>query len=137
MPHFSDARMLLVPCLLIGIGCGGPVGIIPGGELSGEEATAASWSEVVSGSGSLELETRPEDPYSVRINYVFRNGTIYIDPAEGRAWYEHLQDDPSVRVRLEGRVYRARAVPVTDPEEHRGFDPERRVHRLELVGVGG
>jgi hypothetical protein len=133
-PRWSEVRRLLISLVLFATACGGPVGIIPGGELSGEEATAATWSEVVSESGTLELETRPEDPYSVRINYVFRNGTIYIDPAEGRAWYEHLQDDPSVRVRLDGHIYRARAVPVTDPDELRGFDPERRVHRLELTG---
>jgi hypothetical protein len=118
----------------VAVACGGPAGIIPGGELSGEEATAGAWSEVVSDSGTLDLETRPEDPYSVRINFFFRGGEIYIDPAEGRRWYEHLQDDPSVRVRFDGLIYRARAVPVTDPQELEGFDPERRVYRLELVG---
>ena len=112
---------------------GGPLGVIPGGELSGEEASASSWSEVVSESGPLDLETRPDDPYSVRINFVFRDGDVYIDPAEGRQWYEYLLANPSVRVRIDGRVYRARAVPVTDQAELVGFDRERRVYRLELV----
>lgn len=129
----ARVSLLVIGVAFIVAGCGGPAGIIPGGELSGDEATADAWSEVVSGSGTLELETRPQDPYSVRINYFFRNGTIYIDPAEGRAWYQHLQDDPSVRVRIDGLIYRARAVPVSDPEELEGFDAERRVHRLELV----
>lgn len=125
---------LLIGCAFIVAACGGPAGIIPGGALSGDEATAGAWSELVSGSGTLDLETRPEDPYSVRINYFFRNGAIYIDPAEGRAWYQHLQDDPRVRVRIDGLIYRARAVPVSDPEELEGFDVERRVFRLELLG---
>ena len=119
--------------LLLAIACGGPIGIVPGGALSGEEATANAWTEVVSDSGTLELETRPEDPYSVRVGYVFRAGNVYIDPAEDRAWYQNLKADPSVRVRFDNRVYRARAVPVTDAAELEGFDPERRVQRLELV----
>jgi len=123
--------------LLLAIACGGPIGIIPGGALSGEEATANAWTEVVSDSGTLELETRPEDPYSVRVGYVFRAGNVYIDPAEDRAWYQNLKADPSVRVRFDNRVYRARAVPVRDAAELEGFDPERRVQRLELVNQGG
>jgi hypothetical protein len=123
------ALVLAVLC----VGCGGPAGILPGGELSGEEATARAWSAVVTGSGALDLELRPENPYSVRINYVFREGSVYIDPAEGRRWYEHLQANRSVRVRIEDRIYRARAVPVTDPAERSGFDADRFPHRLELV----
>jgi hypothetical protein len=91
---------------------------------------------VVSDSGTLDLETRPDDPYSVRIGFIFRDGNIYIDPAEDRRWYPHLIADPSVRVRIDGRIYRARAVAVADPDELRGFDPDRHVHRLELVGGG-
>ena len=122
-----------LPCLLAVAACGGPIGIIPGGVLSGEEASAAAWSEVVSDSGTLDLETDPGDPYSVRIGFVFREGNVYIDPAQERRWYQNLQANPSVRVRIEGRIYRARAVAVTDPEELRGFDPERHLQRLELV----
>ena len=130
----SGTTHAAVPLLVLLAACGGPAGIIPGGALSGEEATAAAWSEVVSESGTLDLETRPGDPYSVRINYVFRDGNVYIDPAEGRAWYQHLVADRSVRVRIDGRIYRARAVAVTDPAERAGFDPERHVQRLQLVG---
>jgi hypothetical protein len=131
------AYYLAIPCLFAVTACGGPLGIIPGGTLSGEEASADAWSEVVSDSGTLDLETDPEDPYSVRIGFVFRGGMIYIDPAEDRGWYQNLKADPSVRVRIDGRIYRARAVAVTDPDELRGFDPERLVHRLELVDGGG
>lgn len=129
----SCIHYLAIPCLLAVTACGGPLGIIPGGGLSGEEATAGAWSEVVTDSGTLDLETRPEDPYSVRIRFVFRQGRVYIDPAEGRRWYENLRGDPSVRVRIDDRIYRARAVAVSDPDELRGFEPDRHVYRLELV----
>ena len=128
---------LALPCLLGVAACGGPAGVIPGGVLSGEEAAADSWSQLVSEAGTLDLETRPGDPYSVRIGFFYRTGNVYIDPADGRRWYRNLQDDPSVRVRIADRIYRARAVRVTDPEELEGFDPDRHVHRLELVGGGG
>ena len=127
------ARSMVFPFLLAFAACGEPIGIIPGGVLSGDEATASSWSEVVSESGTLELETRPQDPYSVRIGYVFSDGNIYIDPAEERNWYHNIKDDPSVRVRFGNRIYRARAVAVTDPAELEDFGPDRRVLRLELA----
>jgi hypothetical protein len=133
----SRSTGLAIPYLVLITACGGPAGIIPGGELSGEEGTAGTWSEVVSESGTLDIETRPEDPYSVRVNYVFRDGNVYIDPAEGRAWYQHLIADRSVRVRIDGRIYRARAVAVTDSAEQSGFDPERVLQRLELVERSG
>jgi hypothetical protein len=34
----------------------------------------------------IDLETRPEDPYSVELNYIVKDGKLYIDPAEGREW---------------------------------------------------
>lgn len=75
-------------------GCGGPVLIIPGGALSGEvvETPVDDWSFVRS--TFIDLETRPEDPYSVELNYVLRDGRIYIDPAEGRRWLDHIREDP-------------------------------------------
>lgn len=132
--RMTRTTYLAIPCLLAVAACGGPLGILPGGALRGEEATAGAWSEVVSASGTLDLETRPEDPYSVRIGFFFRDGEVYIDPAEDRGWYQNLKADPSVRIRIDGRIYRARAVAVTDPGELVGFDPDRLVHRLQLVG---
>lgn len=129
----TRARLTVLALLLAFTACGGPIGIFPGGELSGDEATASSWSEVVTESGTLELETRPQDPYSVHVGYVLRDGNIYIDPTEERNWYQNIKDDPSVRVRFADRVYRARAVAVTDPAELAGFDADRRVQRLELA----
>jgi hypothetical protein len=73
-------------------------------------------------------------PHSVRIGFVLRDGKIYIDPSEERGWYQRLKANPSVRVRIGGLIYRARAVRVTDPAELEGFEPDRDVQRLELAG---
>ncbi|MDJ0786357.1 MAG: hypothetical protein QNK05_06085 [Myxococcota bacterium] len=123
---------VLVFCLLGSAGCNGPLAFLPGGALRGPEGQAESW-EVARGFDSLVLETRPADPYSVRIGFVLRDGRLYVDPAEERTWYAHLAADPAVRVRFDETIYRASAIPVTDPAELEGFDPSRRIFRLELA----
>ena len=113
------------------VGCGGPFLVFPGGALSGEVVTApvADWSFI--DSTFLDLETRPEDPYSVELNYVVRDGNLYIDPAEGRTWFEHIRSNPLVRARFGNQIYPLRAVLVGKPGELEGFDSDRYVYRLD------
>ena len=119
--------LLLLPLL----GCGGPVLLFPGGELSGEAVTepVEDWSFV--DSTFVDLEVRPEDPYSVELNYTIVDGRLYIDPAEGRKWFDYLREDPRVRVRFDGRVYPATAVLVGKPGELEGFPEDRYVYRID------
>lgn len=125
--------MLAALALACGVvSCGGPVLIFPGGELAGDVVSepVEDWS--FASPGVLDLETRPEDPYSVSINFIVREGAIYIDPAEGRRWLEHIREDPRVRIRLDGKIYPLRAVLVGGPGEIEGFDPTRYVYRLDV-----
>jgi hypothetical protein len=112
------------------LGCGGPFLVFPGGALAGEVVTepATDWSFVTD--RFLELETRPEDPYSVQLNDTVREGRLYLDPAEGRRWLRHIRDDPRVRVRFGDRIRPLQAVLVGRPGELEGFDPDRFVYRL-------
>ena len=112
-------------------GCAGPVLVFPGGELSGEvvREPVDDWSFV--DDRFVDLETRPSDPYSVELNYVVRDGQLYLDPAEGRTWFDHLRADPNVRVRFGDEIYPVRAVKVGDPGEIEGFDADRYVYRLD------
>ncbi len=124
-------RLPVLAVALLACG-GGPVGMFPGGALRGTvvEAPVGDWS-FAEDYGTVDLETRPGDPYSVRVNFVVRDGRLYIDPAEGRTWYRNIVADPRVRVRFGDEVYSATAVLVTDPAELEGFDPDRKVYRLE------
>lgn len=125
-PH---AALVGLACALT-FGCGGPILVFPGGALSGEVAEPVEdWSFV--DDAFVDLETRPDDPYSVELNYVVRDGQLYIDPAEGRRWLEHIRADPNVRVRFGDRVYPLKAVLVGQPGELEGFDPDRYVYRLD------
>ena len=113
------------------LGCGGPFLIFPGGALSGDvvDPTPTDWSFV--DSSFIDLETRPTDPYSVELNFFVKDGKLYIDPAEGRRWLDHIRTDPNVRVRFDGRIYALTAVRVEGAAELEGFDPERLVYRLD------
>lgn len=118
--------ILLVLAATSAIACGGPFLVLPGGRLSGPEAPAPQpWT--ASDGGVLALETDPDDPYSVHVNYTVRDGAIHIDPAPGRRWLEALRADPRVRIRIDGRVYPMRAVLVSAP----GPGSDRYVYRLE------
>lgn len=113
-------------------GCGGPFLVLPGGALRGEVVNepVSDWS--FADDAFIDLETRPDDPYSVELNYVVKDGQLYIDPAEGKRWLEHIRADPRVRVRFGGKVYPAEAVLVGQPGELEGFDADRFIYRLDF-----
>ena len=117
-------------CLLL-LGCGGPFLVFPGGGLRGEIVTepVTDWS--FADDLFVDLETRLDDPYSVELNYVVRDGVLYIDPAEGRRWLDHIRADPRVRVRFGNRIYPASAILVGEPGELEGFPVDRFVYRLD------
>jgi hypothetical protein len=114
-------------------GCGGPFMMFPGGSLSGEVASPpADWTLV--DSAFMDLELRPEDPYSVTVNYFVKEGKLYVDPDPERTWAKYLAEDDRVRVRFgfDDRVYPLRAVKVSDAgEPFMDFDPTRSVYRLD------
>jgi hypothetical protein len=111
--------------------CGGPFLVFPGGELDGEvvEEPIEDWSFV--DDHFVDLETRPSAPYSVELNYVVRDGKLYIDPAEGRRWLVYLREDPRVRARFGAKIYPLQAVLVGRPGELEGFPEDRFVYRLD------
>lgn len=131
MSHRTGPFACLPLLLALLWGCGGPFLLLPGGELSGTVVSerVEDWS--FASDLFVDLEVRPEDPYSVELNYVVRDGKLYIDPAEGRRWFDYLRQDPRVRVRFGDRIYPATAVLVGRPGELPGFDADRYVYRVD------
>jgi len=142
-------RRLLLPLTLICLaGCSEPFIVFAGGELSGEVKTPPEeWSELRD-EETFQLETRPDDPYSVNIWAVGIGDDAYIGTGpDGTNWTEHIAADPRVRLRVGNTLYALRAVPVTDADERRavarryadkyGMDPDQNwladalVYRLE------
>ncbi len=105
-------------CLL---GCG-PTLLLPGGELSGAvEANPADWS-FSDDISTIQLETRPTDPYSVNIWAVGIGDRLYVHAGANRSrWVENILVDPRVRVRVAGKLYPLSAVRVEDPAEFATF----------------
>lgn len=96
--------------------CGGPVGPLAGGELSGAEAAPpAQWPSVPE---TVQLEVRPAAPYSVNVWSVGIGANLYVAHGpDGSTWGSHLRVDNRVRVRIAGTVYALAAAIVEDAVE--------------------
>jgi len=129
-PASHRAGGAVLALLLLAACSGGPFLVFPGGELSGEvvREPVEDWSFVTD--AFIDLETRPDEPYSVQLNYIVREGRLYIDPAEGRSWLDYIREDPRVRVRFDDRIYPCTALLVGKPGELPGFDADRYVYQL-------
>jgi hypothetical protein len=105
--------------------CGDPIGPIAGGELDGEvvEAHPADWT-FTDEIETIEVETRPDDPYSVTTWCIAHRDGIYVGAEGGKRsrWVRYILEDPRVRLRIAGKLYERRAVQVTDETE---FDAVR------------
>ena len=148
---------LALLALAITLGCGGPIGPLAGGRLSGEVGPkqVADWS-FVNDHETVQLEVRPEDPYSVNTWCVGVGARLYVptsmifgplNPAE-REWVAAVEKNPAVRIRIDSVVYERTAVKVGDKAESKearealeanhGIAPEDRdpertiwIYRLE------
>ena len=117
---------LLGVCLLLQTGCGDePFIVLPGGELNGEVADPlVDWSELNSVE-VIQLETRPDDPYSVNIWMAALGQHIYVATSEGGTnWTEHLDSDRDVRIKINGVLYELEAVAVIDTSERESVAEE-------------
>ena len=121
--------MTTKPLLLVALvlaasvaGCGGPFVLLPGGALEGSTAAIPdSWSftdEV----DTVQLETRPADPYSVNIWVIALGETLYVHAGDNRTtWVENMETDPNVRLRIDVSIYELLAARVEDQEEFDRF----------------
>jgi hypothetical protein len=101
----------------ISLACG-PLGPIPGGRLSGEVVNSPmeDWS-FASDVETIELETLPDDPYSVSVWFVSQGSRLWVASGGGdkSKWAQNLSSDPRARLRIDGKLYERRAVRA---EEH-------------------
>lgn len=89
-----------------------------GGALSGTIADVPDNWQLAEPSGLAQLETRPEDPYSINFTYVQLNGRFYIYAGDTRTnWVKHIELNPLVRVRVGNTIYPVRAVRVNNDNE--------------------
>lgn len=129
-------RTLPVTVALIAAGClaGCGVGPFPGGRLDGTERSLAAVDTATLEDVSIVLlETRPDAPYSVRVQLFRVSGNLYLDPAPKRRWLRFIEANPRVRIQFPGAAatYRARAVQEEDPEVLNQFAEDLVILRLD------
>ena len=112
-------RLFVAIAFLFVAGCDKPFGFIPGRELDGDEVPPPqNWTEI-EGIPTVQLEFRPDKPYSINIWAVGIGQDMYIATGEdGTRWTEYLQQTPMVRVRVSESIYPLNAVRILDPAEH-------------------
>lgn len=112
------SRILTSFLVLVAAACNGPFGLLPGGKLEGEpRAVPAAWN-IPEKSGQMQLESRPEDPYSVNVNFTVIDGHLYVNAGDSEtAWVKNIETNSEVRLRIDGILYEVKAVRVTDSDE--------------------
>lgn len=114
--------LLAIVWVVSAAGCGRPFVLFPGGALEGTPAAVPeSWS-FTDGVKTVQLETRPAEPYSVNIWLTAAGEQIYVHAGANRsAWVEHIEADPNVRLRVNESIYELSASRVEDQAEFDRF----------------
>lgn len=115
------ARRFALLCSVALSACG-PFLLLPGGKLDGPvKPTPASFA-FASDAGTIQIETRPADPYSVNVACAIVGDRLYVSGGDTKTrWVENIEADPLVRTRIDGDVYELRARRVVDDAELREF----------------
>ena len=109
-------------CSLILAASNEPFILAAGGALEGPVADAPSTWELDRDSALAQLETQPNDPYSINFTYVQLDGRLYAYAVDNRTnWVANIEKNALVRVRLQNKIYAARATRVTSSEELDNF----------------
>jgi hypothetical protein len=129
------AILLLLLPLLLGTG---PCGPVSGGRLGGEAGSVPGDWRFTDDVSTIQVETRPEEPYSVT-TWCFTDGAALYLPSRQAArkpWVQNVVRDPRVRVRIDDRVYEMTATRVTDDAELRRLVPLLRAkYRMARWGM--
>lgn len=95
---------------------------ISSGALTGTVAAApASWSAVAK-QEIIQLESQPEDPYSVNLWIIGQDERLYVFAGDNYStWIEHIETNPNVRVKMGGSIYLLTATRISNAEEFEWF----------------
>lgn len=143
-PRIRPPHVLFFAALVGLAGCSEPFIVFAGGKLSGDvETPPDDWSGLAR-EETFQLETRPDDPYSVNIWAVGIGHDVYIGTGpDGTNWSSYIAEDPRVRLRVGDTLYALVARSVTDSAERRkvahayadkyGMDPNENWLKDALV----
>ncbi len=111
-------RSLVFLSILILLGCE-PMGPISGGALSGDiQPVPDNW-DFTADIKIVQLETRPQDPYSINIWVVNEGAKFYIASGNGdeAKWVGYIVANPDIKLRIDQNIYELSASRVTSESE--------------------
>lgn len=117
--HGASARLFFAMiAMLVTAGCE-PTFVFAGGELGGTERPMPSDWGFTEDFGTVQIETRPTDPYSVNVWGVSVNRNFYVAASDaGEAtWAQAIEAEPRVRLRVGEDIYPLLAERTEDPQE--------------------
>ena len=113
-------RLIFICSALLLAGCD----LIPfsGGPLQGTPTPVPTdWTDVAS-ADVIQLESNPQEPYSVKLWIIGDGPLLYVHAGANRAtWVEHIEVDPRVRLLIDDALYDLRAQRVTTQQEFDSF----------------
>ena len=125
------ARNLLIPASLAGVMAllalspRAQESVVVGQSLLGAAGFVGAWAMLMAAThagATIQLETRPEDPYSVNIAFTVLGGRLYVNAGDTETqWVKNIAANPRVRLRMDGALYDLLAERVTDTEEIAAF----------------
>ena len=113
-------RLFAALCTVLLAACQ-PIGPISGSSLTGTVVAApADWTPHAA-VATVQLETRPANPYSVNIWGVADGARYYVAAGSGAKakWTAFIAADPRVRLRIDQAIYELKATRVTDGAEEK------------------
>jgi hypothetical protein len=113
-------------------GCSGPLVLLPGGALEGPTAAVPDDWSFTNEVETVQLETRPADPYSVNIWVIALGENLYVHAGASRsAWVDNMEADPNVRLLVGESIYELAAARVEGQDEFDRFSDayERKYER--------
>jgi hypothetical protein len=115
---------LLAPVALVALvgalGCD-PFFTFPGGALSGEVKPVPTDWGFTDDVDTIQLETRPSDPYSVNVWGIGIGSDFFVAGAAERTWADHIAADPHVRIRIGDDIYEMRAERTQEEADFEAF----------------
>lgn len=113
-------RIILATMLITTAACS----YIPfaGGALDGDVAQSlGDWRNIAQVS-IIQLETRPEEPYSVKVWMIAEENHLYVYAGDKHSqWAQNIDQNPDVRLKVEDKIYELRAARVMDETEFQQF----------------
>lgn len=102
-------------------GCSGYIPFSSGALEGSAQPAPADWSGMANVK-IVQLETQPDDPYSVNIWAVATGGELYVFAGDNHTtWIQHMEANPRVRLQVGEAIYALRASRVTDATEFEQF----------------